>query len=77
LVKLGKLHETAPGAEMTDTVNIYDAKTHLSKLVDRAAAGEEISSGPADANSVSIDSALIGRRAQPRQHGVANYGVAA
>jgi hypothetical protein len=27
---------------MSDTVNIYDAKTHLSKLVDRAAAGEEI-----------------------------------
>jgi prevent-host-death family protein len=28
---------------MTDMVNIYDAKTNLSKLVDRAAAGEEIS----------------------------------
>jgi prevent-host-death family protein len=27
---------------MTDTVNIYDAKTNLSNLVDRAAAGEEI-----------------------------------
>ena len=27
---------------MTDTVNLYDAKTNLSKLVDRAAAGEEI-----------------------------------
>jgi prevent-host-death family protein len=27
---------------MTDIVNIYDAKTNLSKLVDRAAAGEEI-----------------------------------
>jgi prevent-host-death family protein len=27
---------------MTGTVNIYDAKTNLSKLVDRAAAGEEI-----------------------------------
>ena len=27
---------------MTDTVNIYDAKTNLSKLVDRAADGEEI-----------------------------------
>jgi prevent-host-death family protein len=24
------------------TVNLYDAKTHLSQLVDRAAAGEEI-----------------------------------
>jgi antitoxin (DNA-binding transcriptional repressor) of toxin-antitoxin stability system len=27
---------------MTDTVNLYDAKTNLSELVDRAAAGEEI-----------------------------------
>ena len=27
---------------MTDTVNLYDAKTNLSKLVERAAAGEEI-----------------------------------
>jgi prevent-host-death family protein len=27
---------------MTETVNIYDAKTNLSKLVERAAAGEAI-----------------------------------
>ncbi len=27
---------------MTETVNIYDAKTNLSKLVERAASGEEI-----------------------------------
>ena len=27
---------------MTETVNLYEAKTNLSKLVDRAAAGEEI-----------------------------------
>jgi prevent-host-death family protein len=27
---------------MPDTVNLYDAKTNLSKLVERAAAGEEI-----------------------------------
>ena len=27
---------------MPDTVSLYDAKTHLSQLVDRAAAGEEI-----------------------------------
>ena len=27
---------------MAKPVNIYDAKTHLSELVDRAAAGEEI-----------------------------------
>ena len=27
---------------MSDRVNLYDAKTHLSALVERAAAGEEI-----------------------------------
>lgn len=27
---------------MLDTVNLYNAKTHLSELVERAAAGEEI-----------------------------------
>ncbi|TWB22010.1 prevent-host-death family protein [Nitrospirillum amazonense] len=27
---------------MADPVNLYDAKTHLSQLVERAAAGEEI-----------------------------------
>ena len=27
---------------MGDTINLYDAKTNLSKLVDRASAGEEI-----------------------------------
>jgi len=27
---------------MADVVNMYEAKTHLSRLVDRAAAGEEI-----------------------------------
>lgn len=27
---------------MTDPVNLYEAKTHLSELVDRAAGGEEI-----------------------------------
>jgi len=27
---------------MPDTINLYDAKTNLSKLVERAAAGEEI-----------------------------------
>jgi prevent-host-death family protein len=27
---------------MTETVNVYDAKTHLSRLLDRVAAGEEI-----------------------------------
>ena len=27
---------------MSDTINLYNAKTHLSELVERAAAGEEI-----------------------------------
>ncbi len=27
---------------MSETVNLYEAKTHLSQLVDRAASGEEI-----------------------------------
>ncbi|MGH3156314.1 MAG: type II toxin-antitoxin system Phd/YefM family antitoxin [Streptosporangiaceae bacterium] len=27
---------------MTESVNVYEAKTHLSQLLDRAAAGEEI-----------------------------------
>ena len=27
---------------MAETVNVYEAKTHLSQLLDRAAAGEEI-----------------------------------
>ena len=27
---------------MSESVNVYEAKTHLSQLLDRAAAGEEI-----------------------------------
>jgi len=34
--------QAARGAAMTDTVNLYNAKTNLSKLVERAASGEEI-----------------------------------
>lgn len=32
---------------MADTVNVYEAKTHLSRLLDRVAAGEEIVIGRA------------------------------
>jgi prevent-host-death family protein len=32
---------------MSEIVNIYEAKTHLSRLIDRAAAGEEILIGRA------------------------------
>ena len=41
LVKLVN-HLKCEGTAMTDTVNLYEAKTNLSRLVDRAAAGEEI-----------------------------------
>ena len=37
-----KLVEPLGGLVVSDTVNLYDAKTNLSKLVERAAAGEEI-----------------------------------
>jgi prevent-host-death family protein len=33
---------SASGALVTTTLNLYEAKTHLSSLVERAAAGEEI-----------------------------------
>jgi prevent-host-death family protein len=39
LVKLVKI---ISGETMSETINLYDAKTNLSKLVDRAAGGEEI-----------------------------------
>jgi prevent-host-death family protein len=38
----GQFVRSAGGAAMTDIVNLYDAKTNLSKLVDRATTGEEI-----------------------------------
>jgi len=52
---------------MTTTVNIYDAKTQLSRLVDRAAAGEEIviaRAGKPLARLMSLESA------GPRQPGL-------
>jgi len=43
LTNLTTFRPTSSGADhMTKPVNIYDAKTHLSDLVERAAAGEEI-----------------------------------
>ncbi len=47
------------------TVNVYEAKTHLSSLVDRAAAGEEIviaKAGRPRARLVSLHSAGAARR---------------
>lgn len=50
---------------MANPINIYDAKTHLSRLVDRAAAGEEIviaRAGRAVAKLVPLDAARSPRR---------------
>jgi prevent-host-death family protein len=41
-LNIGQLSRNSGGVAMTETVNLYDAKTNLSELVDRAAAGEEI-----------------------------------
>jgi prevent-host-death family protein len=53
---------------MTDTVNMHDAKTHLSKIVKRVEAGEEIviaRAGRPVARLVPID-----RRTHPRRLGL-------
>lgn len=50
---------------MTDTVNLYEAKTHLSELVERAAAGEEIviaKGGRPKARLVPLDAAKPKRK---------------
>jgi len=52
---------------MPKTVNLYEAKTHLSRLVERAAKGEEIviaKAGRARARLVSM-----GRSSKPRRLG--------
>ena len=52
---------------MTETLNIYDAKTQLSRLVDRAAAGEDVviaRAGKPVARLVAIENA------GPRQPGL-------
>lgn len=50
------------------TVNLYDAKTHLSQLVDRAAAGEEIIIAKAGKPLARL--VAIGRRTEPRPLGL-------
>lgn len=50
---------------MTETINLYEAKTNLSKLVDRAAAGEEIiiaKAGKSKAKLVPCDQPGPGKR---------------
>lgn len=39
---LARLDQPGWMGRMTESVNVYEAKTHLSQLLDRAAAGEEI-----------------------------------
>lgn len=50
---------------MSDVINLHEAKTHLSRLVDRAAAGEEIviaRSGRPVARLVALEPARARRR---------------
>jgi prevent-host-death family protein len=50
---------------VTESVNVYEAKTHLSQLLDRAAAGEEIviaRNGRPVARLVALDAAAPHRR---------------
>jgi len=51
------------------TVNIYEAKTHLSRMVDRAAAGEEI--------VISRNGKPVARLCplEPRKRNIVKYGL--
>jgi hypothetical protein len=40
--QLGQLLQSGAGTALTETINLYDSKTNLSKRVERAAAGEKI-----------------------------------
>jgi prevent-host-death family protein len=50
---------------MSESVNVYEAKTHLSQLLDRAAAGEEIVIARAG-RPIARLVALAGTSSQPR-----------
>ncbi|MDP2317628.1 MAG: type II toxin-antitoxin system prevent-host-death family antitoxin [Pseudomonadota bacterium] len=55
--------DTRPGQDM-DPINIYDAKTHLSELVQRASEGEEIliaRNGKPVARLVPLERAVVRR----------------
>jgi len=57
---------------MTECVNVYEAKTHLSQLLDRAAAGEEIiiaRAGRPVARLVSLAGSASGQRVPGGWHG--------
>ena len=52
---------------VSESVNVYEAKTHLSQLLDRAAAGEEIIIGKAGEPLVKL--VPVKRRTKPRVPG--------
>jgi prevent-host-death family protein len=57
---------------MPESVNVYEAKTHLSQLLDRAAAGEEIiiaRAGRPIARLVALDDSSSRRRVPGRGRG--------
>jgi prevent-host-death family protein len=57
---------------MSESVNVYEAKTHLSQLLDRAAAGEEIiiaRSGRPIARLVALAESSARRRVPGGWHG--------
>jgi prevent-host-death family protein len=62
---LVRLDQSKPVSSVSESVNVYDAKTHLSQLLDRAAAGEEIviaRNGRPVARLVALDEAAPRRR---------------
>jgi len=56
------------GSAIADTVNLYDAKTNLSKLLDRAAAGEEIIIAKAGKPKAKLVPCKIGKKRRGGQN---------
>ena len=54
---------------MGETVNLYQAKTHLSELVERAASGEEIIIAKAGEPKARL-MPLVRKKRQPRKPGI-------
>ena len=62
---------------MTESVNVYEAKTHLSQLLDRAASGEEIviaRAGRPVARLVALADTSSGRRTPGAWRGKVSFG---
>ena len=69
---LTRLDQLGYPFSMSESVNVYEAKTHLSQLLDRAAAGEEIiiaRSGRPIARLVALDEPSSRRRTPGGWHG--------